>query len=220
MGKEWRYKLNSTIGAREEGFYKVSEDSTHALVHHTIDPCELCHRRFGHLHYKALPGLQKMVTGMPEVSPKHEGIYKGCALGNNTKKSFPKSKNRSKGILNLIHSDICGPMSSPSLSGCLYYVLFIDDHSRKSWIYFLEAKSETFDRSKSSRHWLKIRQADTSVSWDQITKVSMNLTSLMISIEKQESWKSWQYLTILNRMGLDKGRTERSVKLLKLWSLI
>ena len=39
-------------------------------------------------------------------------------------------------------------MSSPSLSGCLYYVLFIDDHSRKSWIYFLKAKSETFDKFK------------------------------------------------------------------------
>ena len=89
-----------------------------------------------------------MVIGMPEVSPKHDGICKGCALGKNTKKSFSRSKNRSKGILDLIHSDICGPMSSPTLSGCLYYVLFIDDHSRKSWIYFLRAKSGTFDRFK------------------------------------------------------------------------
>ena len=89
-----------------------------------------------------------MVTGMPEVSPKHDGIFKGCALGKNTKKSFSRSKNRSKGILDLIHSDICGSMSSPSLSGCLYYVLFNDDHSQKSWIYFLKAKSETFDKFK------------------------------------------------------------------------
>ena len=129
--------LDSTvqIGVREGDLYKASKVSTHALVHHTVDPCELWHRRFGHLHYTALPGLQKMVTGMPEVSPKHEGICKGCALGKNTKKSFPRSKSRSKGILDLIHSDICGPMSSPSLSGCLYYVLFIDDYSQKSWIY-------------------------------------------------------------------------------------
>ena len=48
----------------------------------------------------------------------------------------------------MIHSDICGPMSSPSLSGCLHYVLFIDDYSRKSWIYFLKVKSKTFDKFK------------------------------------------------------------------------
>ena len=50
--------------------------------------------------------------------------------------------------MDLIHFDICGPMSSPSLSGCLYHVLFIDDHSRESWIYFLKVKSETFDKFK------------------------------------------------------------------------
>ena len=80
------------IGVREGGLYKASEDSTHALVHHTVDPCEQWHRRFGHLHYTPLPGLQKMVTGMPEVSPKHDGICKGCALSKNTKKSFPEER--------------------------------------------------------------------------------------------------------------------------------
>ena len=87
-----------------------------------------------------------MVTGMPEFSLKHDDVCKGCALGKNTKKSFSISKNRSKEILDLIHYS--GPMPSPSLSGCLYYVLFIDDHSRKSWIYFLKVKSETFDKFK------------------------------------------------------------------------
>ena len=133
-------KLSSAvqIGVREGGLYKASENSTQALVHHKVDPCELWHRRFGHLHYTSLPGLQKMVTGIPEVSLKHDGICKGCALGKNTKKSFSRSKNRSKGILDLIHSNICGPMSSPSLSGYLYY-----DHSRKSWIKEFKALIET-----------------------------------------------------------------------------
>ena len=85
---------------------------------------------------------------MPKFSHEHSGVCKGCALGKNTKKSFSRSNSRSKGILDMIHSDICGPMSSPSLSGCLYYVLFIDDYSRKSWIYFLKVKSETFDKFK------------------------------------------------------------------------
>ena len=77
------------IGVRDGDLYKTSKVSTHALVHHTVNPCELWHRRFGHLHYTALPGLQKMVIGMPKVSPKHEGTCKGCALVKNTKKSFP-----------------------------------------------------------------------------------------------------------------------------------
>jgi hypothetical protein len=48
--------------------------------------------------------------------------------------------NRSKEILDLIHSDVCGPMTVASLAEYLYYVLFIDDHSRKTWIYFLKNK--------------------------------------------------------------------------------
>ena len=40
----------------------VQEDSTHALVLLSEDPCELWHKRFGHLHYTALIGLQKMVN--------------------------------------------------------------------------------------------------------------------------------------------------------------
>jgi transposase InsO family protein len=56
------------------------------------------------------------------------------------------SDNRSKGILDLIHSDVCGPMTVASLNGYLYYVLFIDDHSRKTWIYFLKTKDGVLAR--------------------------------------------------------------------------
>jgi transposase InsO family protein len=42
--------------------------------------------------------------------------------------------------LDLIHSDVCGPMIVASLNGYLYYVLFMDDHSQKTWIYFLKNK--------------------------------------------------------------------------------
>jgi transposase InsO family protein len=49
-------------------------------------------------------------------------------------------------IPDLIHSDICVPMSSASLTGCLYYVIFIDDFSRKSWIFFTKTKGQVFSR--------------------------------------------------------------------------
>lgn len=61
-------------------------------------------------------------------------------MGKNTKSPFHSSESRSKELLALVHYDLCGPMSVASPSGFLYYVTFIDDYSRKTWIYFLESK--------------------------------------------------------------------------------
>ena len=52
----------------------------------------------------------------------HEGVCKGCEEGKNTKNLYPKSKTKLEGILELIHSDVCGPMPSTSLSGYVCYV--------------------------------------------------------------------------------------------------
>jgi transposase InsO family protein len=48
----------------------------------------------------------------------------------------------------LVHSDVCGPMPSTSLSGYVYYVSFIDDYSRKTWVYFLKSKDEVLRKFK------------------------------------------------------------------------
>jgi transposase InsO family protein len=101
---------------------------------------------FSHLHYRALPTLKRMVTGLPELQVEHDGICRGCALGKNAKGYFPSSDSRSKGILDLVHSDVCGPMTVASLGGFLYYVIFIDDFSRKTWIFFMKTKDEVFSR--------------------------------------------------------------------------
>jgi hypothetical protein len=87
-----------------------------------------------------------MVKGIPELQSTHEGICKGCALGKNIKKPFPSNKNRFKEILDLIHSDVCGPMPVKSLRGSLYYIIFIDDYSRKTWLYLLKTKDKVFNK--------------------------------------------------------------------------
>ena len=99
-----------------------------------FDIFTLWHWMFGHINYRALLDVKKMVIDMPDLHSEHDGICRGCALGKNAKKSFPSCIKRSKEILELIHLDICGPMSAPTLSGYLYYVIFIDDFSRKTWI--------------------------------------------------------------------------------------
>jgi transposase InsO family protein len=118
------------------------------LTHSTESPCELWHRRLTHINYKALPYVSKVVTGLLEFKVDQEGVCKGCAQGKNIKNPFPKSDSKVEGILELIHSDVCGPMPSTSLSGYVYYVSFIDDYSRKTWVYFLKLKDEVLEKFK------------------------------------------------------------------------
>jgi hypothetical protein len=118
------------IGIEEGGLYKLKGHSDVALTHSTESPCELWHRRLAHINYKALPYVSKVVTGLPELKVDHEGVCKGCAQGKNIKNPFPKSDSKAEGILELVHSDVCGPMPSTSLSGYVYYVSFIDDYSK------------------------------------------------------------------------------------------
>jgi hypothetical protein len=136
------------IGVQEEGLYKLKEHSETTLIHNTINPCELWHRRLAHLHYKELLIMSKMVTGLPEIQVDHEGISKGCAEGKSVKSPFPSSESKAKSVLDITHSNLCGPMSTSSSNGYVYYVSFIDDFSRKAWIYFLKTKGEVFIKFK------------------------------------------------------------------------
>lgn len=126
--------------------YRILTPHPEALVNWEINPSELWHRRYGNLNYKILPSLNKMVTGIPQLKEEHEGVCKGCALNKNVKKPFTSGDTRHKEILDLIHSDVCGPMSEKSLGGHHYYVTFLDDQSRKTWIYLLKSKYEVFEK--------------------------------------------------------------------------
>ena len=68
-------------------------------------------------------------------------MCEGFAQGKNVESMFPSSDSKAKGILDIVHSDVCGPMTATSLSRYVYYVSFIDDYSRKTWIYFLKGKN-------------------------------------------------------------------------------
>jgi hypothetical protein len=72
---------------------------------------------------------------------KPEMICEGCIFGKKHRESFPVGKSyRAKDPLEIVHSDICGPMKTTSIGGSTYFLTFIDDFSRKTWIYFLKHK--------------------------------------------------------------------------------
>jgi hypothetical protein len=136
------------IGTEEGGMYKLKGHSNAVMTHSTESLCEIWHRRLAHIKYKSLPYVSKVVTGLPEFKVDHEGFCKGCVQGKNINNPFPKSDCKEEGILELIHSYVCGTMASTSLIGYVYYVSFIDDYSRNTWVYFLKSKDEVFGKFK------------------------------------------------------------------------
>ncbi|CAL2280264.1 unnamed protein product [Prunus armeniaca] len=107
---------------------------------------KIWHKRFGHLNFRSLKLLQSqaMVLGLLEIQ-NGEVLCHGCVLGKGHREPFPKeSKWRANEPLELIHSDLCGPMQTASPSGNKYFITFIGDFSRMCWVYFLRNKSETF----------------------------------------------------------------------------
>lgn len=56
-----------------------------------------------------------------------------------------KSTIESKDLLELIHIDVCGPMTVPSINGSTFFISFIDDNSRYTKVYFLKSKNEVED---------------------------------------------------------------------------
>lgn len=111
-------------------------------------PEDLWHRRFGHLNHKGLQSLaeKNMVNGLPKLNKGGEDVVcEICMKGKQNRESIPKkSLWKSTKSLQLVHTDICGPISPTSASGKRYIINFIDDYSRKCWTYLLTEKSEAF----------------------------------------------------------------------------
>lgn len=76
-------------------------------------------------------------------------VCEGCVFGKHARKTFPQESTwRATKPLELVHTDICGPMTTSSFGGNRYVLTFIDDHSRKLWVYLINEKSEAFEHFK------------------------------------------------------------------------
>lgn len=118
----------------------------------TTDINQLWHNRLGHLNYNSLCDMSKkdMVIGMNLKGGNRSALCKTCMLSKIRVNTFPQeSTTRTNGTLEVIHSDVCGPFRVNSPSGSRYFVTFIDDFSRRIFVYFLKAKSEVLRTFKT-----------------------------------------------------------------------
>ncbi|KAL0394817.1 UNVERIFIED_CONTAM: hypothetical protein Slati_4447900 [Sesamum latifolium] len=68
-----------------------------------------------------------------------------------TKKPFVGQSALANGLLDLIHTDVCGPLNTPAREGYSYFITFTCDHSRYGYIYLIRYKFEAFGRFKEYR---------------------------------------------------------------------
>jgi hypothetical protein len=100
----------------------------------------LWHSRLGHAF---LPRVQLLASQghLGSVDLKSFDCI-SCHLGKQTHLSFNKSESLSSTPFDLVHSDIWGPAPVPTEGGSRYFVIFLDDYSRYTWIYLLQHRSE------------------------------------------------------------------------------
>jgi hypothetical protein len=139
------------IGIRVKNLYMLQVDGCGAMIGkaETVvsrDEGELWHRRLGHLHREALKIMQQISTGLPRGTLAQSDQCKGCTLGKYAKSTFHEKENHASVILERIHTDVCGPFSVASTAKHRYYVIFVDDFSRKCWIFFMQKKDQTFSK--------------------------------------------------------------------------
>nr|GFA06688.1 retrovirus-related Pol polyprotein from transposon TNT 1-94 [Tanacetum cinerariifolium] len=106
----------------------------------------LWHRSFSHINFDYINLLSKkdIVIGLPRLKYNKDQLCSFCELSKAKRSSFKtKVVSSSKGRLNLLHMDLCGPMRVAIINGKKYILVIIDDYSRYTWTLFLRSKDET-----------------------------------------------------------------------------
>jgi len=138
-----------TCTPQQNGVYKIAATENKAFVVMQPDTdAMLWHRRLGHVNYQT---LVKMKNGAVDGInfKENEGEIKNCVTCAESKmcaKPFGKSTRETTEILQLLHSDVNGPTQTQSIGKAKYFITFIDDFSRKVFVFFLRSKSEVSEK--------------------------------------------------------------------------
>ena len=155
ISKDGIFYANATI---QDGLYLLDENDKHILninnkrlkVSHE-NKTLLWHYRLGHISEKRIKKLQESnLLGLLDCDAIE--TCESCLVGKMTKKPFKKKGTRAKDLLELIHSDVCGPMKTSARDGFRYFITFTDDYSRYGYVYLMKNKSESFDKFKEFKN--------------------------------------------------------------------
>ena len=105
----------------------------------------LWHLRLGHINPNRIHGLVKNGI-LNSLAFEPIPMCESCLEGKMTKRAFKAKGYRATKSLELVHTDVCGPMRVQARGGYEYFVTFTDDYLRYGFVYLMHQKSETFDK--------------------------------------------------------------------------
>ncbi|WVZ53904.1 hypothetical protein U9M48_004791 [Paspalum notatum var. saurae] len=114
------------------------------LAARSAEAAWLWHGRYGHLGFDNLRKLAQegLVRGLPELEHVNQ-VCDGCLVGKQRRSPFPAQARRRTGHpLDLVHGDLCGPITPTTPSGNQYFLLLVDDMSRYMWLRLLSRKDQ------------------------------------------------------------------------------
>ena len=132
--------------------YKVMMECVESVCFQVqkIDDATTWHARLGHIGSESLKTMvrKELVIGLPKLSVDKETCT-SCLLGKQARKPFPKATSyRAANVLELVHGDLCGPITPSTNARNRYIFVIIDDHSRYMWSILLKEKGEAFQKFK------------------------------------------------------------------------
>ena len=135
------------VGYLEDNLYwlDVSSIGLNSHIKSTATSLDTWHQRMGHMSYAAIKqhgpsALQGMDIDASTSAPP---VCHGCAVGKSTRQPFlPSKTKRTTEILQVVHSDLAGPLQNKSIQGSIYIATFIDDHSKYGVLYFMKSKDQ------------------------------------------------------------------------------
>ena len=140
-------------GSNNQGFYRLDDNPHYSFIASHSESQEIWHRRLGHLNRVNMNLLKNGMANGVNCNDNKGQQCSACIVGKQTRKPFKDVGKRAKELLELVHSDLAGPMPVPSWSGSRYIFSIIDDFSRKIFIYFIKSKSETLQCFKDFAVW-------------------------------------------------------------------
>lgn len=109
-------------------------------------PLQIWHHRLGHLNFDMIKKMASngVVTGLHLTTQTPTALCSACQFGKMKRQSFPENHFRTCATSpgDLLHGDICGPMSQPSKGGSIYFVLYQDDSTGYMFVFCVNRKSE------------------------------------------------------------------------------